>query len=354
MTGNGFGTDISGVVSELLKLLQKQNVFEVGCHTAMGYKIGSFLAAGLRAACVHVLHGGYAFFPEGGCTGCPEYNFDQPCSVCTEDRIQEAGTKFEQLYQKKVFLNTAERLIVVNKATKQHLVNNFNISADKISDIRLWIDLPEENSVSALIKRKMEEVREGRFIILWAGTDMALKRADVCYKSFERIHKIFPLCELWIAGSSHKKHDENLRLVSEETRPFVRYLGVLDKNEMDQVYRKAHMLWQPSIKETVSYVILEAMAYGIPCIARAGLDNSDFLFEEENILLFRDEKDIVTLSYALGSDMGLYKKIAEGGRKYVEANHRKDDCIKEYIDILEKEAFNLGVEMNAAEGGVER
>jgi glycosyltransferase involved in cell wall biosynthesis len=99
--------------------------------------------------------------------------------------------------------------------------------------------------------------------------------------------------QLWIAGGSQL----NLgRVLKDE--PSIRYLGVLSKDGLRDVYRQADILVLPTLCEGLAHVVLEGVSFGLPVITTEASGAGDLVRHGENGLIV-PEGDADALASAL-------------------------------------------------------
>jgi glycosyltransferase involved in cell wall biosynthesis len=107
------------------------------------------------------------------------------------------------------------------------------------------------------------------------GRFVPLKGFDLCIRSFAQFyHELNPLqkdgVRLTIVGKGpQKKYLQELAVILNVSRQ-VRFLDWVDKNKLDEIYRRTDLLLFPS-HEGAGMVIPEAFVYGIPVVC---LDNT--------------------------------------------------------------------------------
>ena len=108
---------------------------------------------------------------------------------------------------------------------------------------------------------------------LFVGRFIERKGIDVLLDAFRRVDA----GELWIAG------DGPLRGIVESAAahdPRVRYLGYVDGEAQEDVYREADVLVVPSLFEPWGLVVHEGLAYGLPVITTDQVGAADDLIDE--------------------------------------------------------------------------
>lgn len=92
----------------------------------------------------------------------------------------------------------------------------------------------------------------------------------------------------------------------------VRWLGRLSQAEIGDLYRQAHVFAMPSLAEGYAVVYLEAMGYGLPCLATAASGAGELLRQGENGYLVQPG-DTAALQAHLGELAADRWKLAEMG-----------------------------------------
>jgi starch synthase len=95
-------------------------------------------------------------------------------------------------------------------------------------------------------------------VALFVGEDFARKGGQVLLAAWTHVRRALPEAELLIVGphSDPVAHREG-----------VRWLGRVDRARLADLYRSAHVFVLPSLFEPWGHVFIEAMGYGLPCIA---------------------------------------------------------------------------------------
>jgi len=145
------------------------------------------------------------------------------------------------------------------------------------SEQSLWSsDLPVRRFIlGGLAKEELKELRamgarsstqKNSFRIMSIGRLLPWKGFDLGIRAFAQIRQAIPGAEYWIIGDgSERDHLERLAddLGCEHA---VRFWGRLPRDETLSHLAKADVLVHPSLHEQFGYVLLEAMALGVPPI----------------------------------------------------------------------------------------
>jgi glycosyltransferase involved in cell wall biosynthesis len=159
----------------------------------------------------------------------------------------------------------AERIVTVSEFSKREISQRFSISPDRI--ITIPCSIPDSWYVAAPIA---PEAR-GDYILCVAGEAASknLVRAIDAYAlalDLGRPSAVSP--ELWIAGVSPAAQPGFDKTVCRtRVKGRVRFLPYLLLSELQAIYRKARMVFVPSLHEGFGIPLLEAMASGTPVVS---------------------------------------------------------------------------------------
>ena len=158
----------------------------------------------------------------------------------------------------------ADRIIVISKGIKQDLINNFSVSAKKITT--LYNPAITQN----LHKQKKETVNHPWFknreqpIVIGVGRLTNQKGFDILTKSFCKIRKKIP-CKLVILGDGSERKKIQQILANNQLEKEAWLPGFVD-NPYKYLF-KSDIFVLSSRYEGFGNVLVEAMACGLPVIA---------------------------------------------------------------------------------------
>jgi len=153
---------------------------------------------------------------------------------------------------------------------------------------------------------------EGKKIILGVGRLIERKGFDILIKAagkYAQKNNDFNF-EIWLVGDGPEK--EKLMQLAKEygIENQLNMLGIKDKNELQKIYKEAHIFCLPSYNEGMSNAVLEAISTGLPAlVTNVGgseelIHNNGYIFATgdtlalQNLLgkLFNDNKLLVLMS----------------------------------------------------------
>jgi len=165
-----------------------------------------------------------------------------------------------------------DQVIALAQNTKRFLQSEYQIEEHKISVIPNGLDdvrLMAETDKGAL--RKKWFISENEFIILFVGRLHEAKGIKYLFNAFRQVLKKIPDCRLMIVGSGeYGRYMKEAKDIC--TR--VTFTGLLDKQELYELYQIADIGVLPSLTEQCSYVVIEMLMLGLAIITTSapGLD----------------------------------------------------------------------------------
>lgn len=233
------------------------------------------------------------------------------------------------------FYNSADYLVVVNPSFIKELVS-CGIDEEKIIYIPNYVS--KENFYS---KKKAEilEIRkkygftEKDFIVLGAGQVQTRKGVQ----DFVEVAKKTPdISYVWCGGFSFGKitdgYDE-LKEIVENPPKNVKFLGIIPREEMNDIYNMADVLFVPSYNELFPMTILEAVNSKKPLLLRDLELYEEILFKK--YLLGHDNKDFIKKLNELKDNKELYKKYSNYSKEISEF-YSKENVLNLWIEFYTK------------------
>lgn len=166
--------------------------------------------------------------------------------------------------------------------------------------------------------------------VLFIGRDFERKGGDLLVAAFARARERVPEAELW--------------LVTDETGiggPGIRRIPpTYDRDVIAALYRSASVFAMPSRCETWGDVLLEAMAYGLPCLG-AAVDAMPEIVQHGQTGLLAPRDDVGALVDALTTlltDAELRQRMGAAGRQRVESTFTWGHVADRIVPLLARAA----------------
>lgn len=168
------------------------------------------------------------------------------------------------------FYRKAKEIVVVNPAFIPPLVD-LGISRDRITYIPNFVS--EEDFFKATAERKQEfrekyGIPQDRFVVIGVGQVQTRKGVMDFIRTAEMNPDIY---FIWAGGFSFKRITDgysHLKQEMETKRDNLRFLGILDRASMNEVYNASDAFFLPSYNELFPMALLESCNIGLPYVVR--------------------------------------------------------------------------------------
>jgi glycosyltransferase involved in cell wall biosynthesis len=162
------------------------------------------------------------------------------------------------------------------------------------------------------MRMRLTDGRPDRPIVLYAGRLSPEKNLDV----LRLVHEAAPHAHLALVGDGpgRKQLERSLEAVP------ATFTGFLRGEELASAFASADLFFMPSTTETLGFVVLEAMAAGVPVVAAEAGGIPDLVEHEENGVLYDPQRPLegAAAAAALLSDEARRRQLAARGRKLAE------------------------------------
>jgi glycosyltransferase involved in cell wall biosynthesis len=189
--------------------------------------------------------------------------------------------------------------------------NNTDISVvstgikNKISQ---WLgkDLDNINIICNPVKKgqikQFKNVVDGeKRVILCVGNINAQKNQKMVLMAYELVKKDIEDIQLIFVGGG-SKINELKKYFEDNAIKDVTFTGSIDRNDVDQYYKKSSLLVTASIEEGFGLPIIEAYSYGVPVVAFDDIDAIPDLYTEDSMILVRER---TVQAFASGIELAL-------------------------------------------------
>lgn len=185
-------------------------------------------------------------------------------------------------------------------------------------------------------KNKQKELKEkhnldpNKFTVIGVGQVQTRKGVLDFVKVAEKLPDVqFIWCGGFSFGAITDGYNE-LKEVMENPPKNVKFLGIIPRTEMNDMYNMADLLFMPSYNELFPMAILEAVNTNIPLLLRNLELYEDILFEK--YIMGKNNKDFVKEIEKLSTDKKYYKKYSEES-KYISEFYSKENVLQLWKDF---------------------
>lgn len=262
-------------------------------------------------------------------------------SVCYVHTLPETMDKSVKLpkWARKIFYayiikfyKIMEHLVVVNPYFIDAL-EKYGIPRDRVTYIPNFVDTDRFHPLSETEKLEAREkfgLDKNKFTVLCAGQLQVRKGAF----DFLKCAELMPETQfVWAGGFSFGLLSDGyaeLKKVVENPPHNVKFLGIVDREDMNLVYNSCDVMFLPSYDELFPMTILEAMCVNVPILLRELPIYENILFD-----FYASETDIdgfVSQLRALRDDGEYYARAAENAKRG-NAFYEKGNILKMWDDF---------------------
>lgn len=196
------------------------------------------------------------------------------------------------------------------------LMDDYGLPAARITAVGGGVNFPE-------LPAPVDRTASGSPRALFIGKDFFRKGGDRLLRAFDEARRRVPDARLTLV--THGPIDPGLALAGVDVMA-----PTWDRAAVAAWYREADVFVLPSRLETWGDVLLEAMAFGLPCVGVAGQAMAEIIGHGETGYLVAEE-DTAALSSALVdllSDAALRRRFGAAGRQRVEQHFTWDRVVE--------------------------
>lgn len=174
-------------------------------------------------------------------------------------------------------------------------------------------------------------------IILSIGRLSANKGFDDLIEVFKEINKADKEITFVIVGSGEEENKLKQQISKNRLTKKVIFTGFLNKNKLHEYYSRASIFLLGSRSEAFGLVLIEAMAFGIPCLAFDSAQGAKEIINCKNGVLIekRNIKKMAEEAILLLNNKEKYKLMSENARKK-SAEYQINKVRKEWYNLLER------------------
>lgn len=222
------------------------------------------------------------------------------------------------------------RMLTISNATRNSLINDFNIKNKNINVMYIGVDLKTIDSVEC------NEISENR--ILFVGRLVPHKHVDHLLEILDNIKDKYPGIKLVIVGKGIEKDNLTRYIKEHDLSDYVEFMQDLSNEELIYQMKLANLLVLPSTREGFGMVLSEANACYTPTIAYASGGVVEVVEDGVSGYLVKpnDKKQLQSkIEYVL-NNKDVEDELAHGGRRRVENVFNWDNIVVDYVNFASK------------------
>ena len=225
------------------------------------------------------------------------------------------------------FYKAADYLVVVNPIFKKDMIKA-GLDKNKITYIPNYVSKEKfYKKTDEEIKkiRKKYELNPNDFVVLGAG-QVQTRKGVIDF--VETAQKLPDIKFIWAGGFSFGAitdgHNE-LKKIMDNPPSNVKFLGIIPREEMNNLFNISNLLFVPSYNELFPMTILEAVSTETPILLRNLELYEDILFNK--YLSSDNNEEFANIIKKLKDNKNLYKEQVENA-KYISNFYSKDNVYK--------------------------
>lgn len=220
----------------------------------------------------------------------------------------------------------AAHILVRSGLARRSLTSDYGIEVKKITRVGAGVNL---SPLPELPERSADKAKE--VTILFIGRDFSRKGGDLLLEAFARVRERARKAKLVMVTSGPVP--SGLPRAGVEILP-----PIWDRSKIDALYRQADIFVLPSRQDPWGDVLLEAMAYGLPCIGVRG-GAMEEIIEDSTTGRVVPSGSVIGLTESL-VEMIRYPEMrleyGKAGRARVEENFTWEAVVERIAQVLPK------------------
>jgi glycosyltransferase len=281
--------------------------------------------------------------------------FDNPerlRNILNEEHLDSFGESVKKsVEEEKSYYPKVDRIICLSNYMEAILCRDYGLDKTKISVISNGLsDMANNTATDAEFLRKKWHIPTGEKIILSAGRVDEVKGVSYLIRAFREVLKTKPNCRLMIAGGGN--YNTYIR-EAKDICTKITFTGLLEKEELQELYQVADVGVVPSLFEPFGYVAVEMMMHELPLVATATSGLNEVVDEscglKVPITILPDSVEIDTSILAqkivcLLQNPAEAKRLGENARKRYMGKYSSDvfgkNMIAFYKSLFQQEVNN--------------
>lgn len=193
----------------------------------------------------------------------------------------------------KIYGETCTELIVPSEKTAIALKSYGIESPINVVPTGLMLDKFSIRNEAYIKKIKEEYHLDNQFVVTFLGRIAPEKSIDMLLYAFRKIKNIQQNIVFMIVGGGPQLESLKQLAIDLDIDDIVIFTGAKDSQYVPSFYHVSNLFVSGSLSETQGLTFIEAMASGIPVLARFDKNLEDVIIDQYNGYFFKDEDDLV-------------------------------------------------------------
>ena len=243
----------------------------------------------------------------------------------------------------KNFMRKAECIITPSNKTRKYLKYKCKIKNKPIYAIPTGIDISPFDPKNFTTKQKQDlkmkyGIKDDEKVVLFLGRIGEEKSIDKIIEAMPELFSSVPKAKLVIVGDGPAKEAliEQVKKLNIEDR--VVFTGSVPWENVPLYYSIGDVFVNASLTETQGLTFIEAMASGLPVVARYAPNIAEFIHTNENGILVRTEKELAKAIESVLTSNSLKEKLIKNGSITAKQNSSEvfgDRLVEIYNQVIE-------------------
>ena len=228
-----------------------------------------------------------------------------------------------------------KKIITVSDASKQDVIEEFQVSTDSVEVILNGID------IHTFKPGPVELVKKNR-IITTASADIPLKGLKYLITALPGIIKIFPKTKLTVIGKSPNNSEVSELIDALDLGDFITFRSGISESQIVDLYHSSEIAVIPSLYEGFGFGAGEAMACGVPLVTTHSGGLKDVVGDCALEISPASSEEIENAVTKLFNNHELKRDLALKGRERMETKFDWKLAANSYVKTFRKviEEFN--------------
>ena len=269
--------------------------------------------------------------------------FGKPCVV----KIANAGERFDlrtlASYLRrgasmgKYMLSHVSRFVATSQGIESDLMA-CGLARERIARIPNGVEVPPDDRARRAHCRQSLNLPDHAYVVLFVARLEEHKRPLLALEAFRKLHQEMPESRMVFLGDGSLREALSARVMERGLGDAVDVKGGVANVQDYMAAADAFVL--PSDVEGLSNALLEAMAYGLACVATDVSGNVDLIRDRDTGLLVppRDSDAVGNALLELARDQGLRQRLGQTARSLIVSDYALDRVVDQYLDLYDSVA----------------
>jgi len=172
--------------------------------------------------------------------------------------------------------------------------------------------------------------------ILWVGRFIHGKGVKHLIEAFSLLKEDHEDMSLKLVGEGPLKEEIESRAEELGVRDCIFFEGIVDNEEMPEIYNESKIFTLSSLTEGVPRTMLEALSCGVPVVSTRLPQITDILDGCGSVVPQKDSKKLANEISGLFENEMVMEKYGKKGRAKIKENYSWEDTVKQTIEFYKK------------------